>query len=148
MPSNFPYIPFAATPLNSNSDRAKSSLPGLERLLSKNVRVLVYNGVNDAFLGVQGTRQALFKMNYERSEAFRDANLKTFGWLEPGLSNFLIRGNYLSDSPQSGKALLTHANIFGAGHFANALKIEATRLLVLQWMSTNTVQTPSLDTVS
>ena len=150
MPRNATYQQFLATLMNENADRAVSSLPNLERLLDAGVRVLVYNGVNDAGLGVQGSRQALRALNYSRSAAFRGAELRTFGWISSDPANFvfLLRGNYMSDAKvgQPGTALLTHASVFGVGHFANAEKLDYTRLLVLQWIANNTILTPNTPT--
>jgi hypothetical protein len=151
MPRNLTYrASYFNTPLSTNADRATSSLPNLERLLDAGVRVLVYNGVGDAFLGVQGSRQALRALNYSRSAAFRGAELRTFGWISPDYRDLLLRGNFLSDAAagQPGTALLTHASVFGAGHFANAEKLDYTRLLVLQWVADNTIQTPNTTTTA
>ena len=153
MPRNATYQYFLATLMNENADRAVSSLPNLERLLDAGVRVLVYNGVNDALFGVQGSRQALRALNYSRSAAFRGAELRAFGWGYPWTSrpgDFLLRGNFLSDAAagQPGTALLTQASVFGVGHFANAGKLDYTRLLVLQWVANNTIQTPNTTTTA
>ena len=85
-----------------------------------------------------------------RSEAFRGAELRTFGWISPDYRDLLLRGNFLSDAAagQPGTALLTHASVFGAGHFANAEKLDYTRLLVLQWVADNTIQTPNTTTTA
>ena len=73
VPDELPYVSFGVTPLSSNADRASSSLPDINLLLNHSVRVLVYNGVNDGFLPVQGMRAALHALNYRGAESFRGA---------------------------------------------------------------------------
>ena len=145
MPDGLPYAAFGVTALNTNADRASSSLPDLNFVLGRGVRVLVYNGVNDGFLPVQGIRAALYALNYTGVHAFRSAELRTWGrFNDPGDPfNCTFMGNVLVDDPSPGLARLTAVGVFGAGHFANAEVLRHTRQLVLGWIQTNSIPSPT-----